>query len=251
MSNIVDCDHPVFTLKNTIDDAFSTMKTAFGFNLFQYLRCYKDGSMGLLTNQTSPFKLCAENPELQMTYSSFEEADQTKQSYWFMWDEALPTEPVSLVRERCGIYHGMTLVRRNADYYDMLAVGLPHAINNPGSFYLNKLQAIEQFIHSFESDNKDLLKIMKQHAIPIPIERRDENSDRICLPNGQYPIMGAIGPSYFTAQELACLRLLSRSLSLKEVAAQLDISPRSVETYMERLRHRTGLSTKQAIDTIL
>jgi len=49
-----------------------------------------------------------------------------------------------------------------------------------------------------------------------------------------------------TAQEQACLRLVARRLSSKEIAAELGIAKTSVDTYCNRAREKLGVSDRYA-----
>ena len=48
-----------------------------------------------------------------------------------------------------------------------------------------------------------------------------------------------------TAAEVRVLELLSRGLSIVEVAAELDVAPTTARTHLARLMHKTG-TTRQA-----
>jgi DNA-binding CsgD family transcriptional regulator len=49
-----------------------------------------------------------------------------------------------------------------------------------------------------------------------------------------------------TAQEQACLRLVARRLSSKQIAAELGIAKTSVDTYCNRARRKLGVSDRYA-----
>ena len=155
-------DNPTWTLKNKIQEVSQSFLNAHGFSYFQYLRCYVDGSIGLLTNDTRLIEFFPQMENEPVVFSSFEEEHERSHAYWFLWDEELPEAPVSLAREQFHIHNGLTLVRRSKEYYDMIAVALPKEQENAGSFYLNKMKAIENFIHEFDRDNKDFIHDMKK-----------------------------------------------------------------------------------------
>ncbi len=247
MTLIISQKHPVFELKSKIQEISQHFLNSFGFHYFQYLRCFADGSVSLLTNNTSAFEYFQEVGDRPAVYSSFEDAP----SYWFLWDEKLPETPVKIVREKFKIHNGLTYVRRTKNYYDMIAVALPKEQENPGTFYLNKLKAIEEFIHEFDRDNKDLIQLVTKNPIALPEKFRDQNYQTMCLNNGKIVIHGKYGESYITPQELASARLLSQGYSYKEAARTLDLSSRTVETYVQRIKHRTGFDTLRELEKAL
>jgi DNA-binding CsgD family transcriptional regulator len=244
----ISLDHSTLALKGKVQEVCNNFLEASGFNYFQYLRCFSDGSIGLLTNNTGLIEHFQHVDNSPVVFSSFENDYANTHSYWFLWDEELPKSPVQLAREKFNIRNGLTLVRRSKNYYDMIAVGLPTEQANPGSFYLNKLKTIEQFVKEFDSDNRDLIELMNKNPIALPEAYRDVNYKNICLTKGKIIVRGKSGSTYITAQELACLRLLFQGASYKEIAQSLDISPRTVETYFLRVKQRTGLSSHVEIE---
>lgn len=248
MSITLALDHPTLTLKNKIQEISNNFLNTFGFNYFQYLRCYSDGSIGLLTNQTGLVEYFSTMENTQMVFSSFKESHENTFSYWFLWDEELPEAPRQLVREKFGIYSGITLVRRTKHYYDMIAVALPKEQPNPGSFYLNKIKAIEQYILTFDKDNKDLIQTMHKNPIALPEPCRDSNYKSICLNTTKITVQGKYGKITITPQEWGCLKFLCEGSTYKEIAHILEISPRTVETYLQRLKHKSGYFSRTELD---
>lgn len=241
MSLLICQDHPTFLLKEKIQEVSQHFLMSFGLSYFQYLRCYADGSIGLLTNNTSIFEYFKHLKNTPVVFSSFTNEHAKNHSYWFLWDEALPESPVEIVRQKFKVHNGLTLIRRYKNYYDMIAVGLSYEQENAGSFYLNKLKAIEEFIGEFDRDNKSLLEIMNKNPIALPAPYRDVNYQKMCL--SQIAIIGKYGQTYLTSQELAVLNWLVRGATYKEIAQLLKISARTVETYLQRIKQRTGYAT--------
>lgn len=251
MSLQLSLNHPTLTLKSKIQELSKNFLTTFGFNYFQYLRCFADGSVSLLTNNTNLIEYMQYVDNAPIVFSSFQKEHENSHSYWFLWDEELPEWPVQLAREKFNIHNGLTLVRRSKLYYDMIAVALPYEQSNAGTFYLNKLKAIEQFINEFDKENKNLIELICKNPISLPEPYRDINYQNICLTNGKVNVLGKYGQTYITTQELACLRLLVQGAAHKKIAQLLDISPRTVETYILRIKHRTGYSSRSEIERML
>lgn len=248
----VDLNHPVFTLKNKVQEASSFLLETFGFNYFQYLRCYADGSINCLTNNPGLFEHTKEYDEKPIVFSSYEDENKNKPFYWFLWDEALPpSAPLQLAREKFNFHNGLTLVRRTKKHYDMIAVALPYEHAHPGSFYLNKMKAIEQFIDDFDNKNKDLLAIMDKNTIALPPVYRDVNYQAMCLHQGKIYIQGKTGKTHLTTQELACLKFVLQGCSYKHIAQALGISPRTVETYLVRIKQRTGYTSYSELEWLI
>ena len=161
-------DHPTFLLKEKVQESSYDFLNSFGFSYFQYLRCYADGSVGLLTNDTRLFEFALSIDTMPVAFLSFKEQHHAAHSYWFLWDEELPGEPVRLVRETFRLHNGLTLVRRSQNYYDMIAVSSADELPNAGSFYLNKRKAIEQFIHDFAETPRVKTRGISRYKLRLP-----------------------------------------------------------------------------------
>ncbi|HHT0594169.1 TPA: helix-turn-helix transcriptional regulator [Legionella anisa] len=251
MSLKIDLNHPIFLLKNKIQEVSKNLLDAYGFSYFQYLRCFADGSINCLTNNTGLFEYFQQIDNEPIVFSSFESEHENDHSYWFLWDEELPGTPVQVAREKFNLHNGLTLVRRSKNYYDMIAVALPYEHPNPGSFYLNKFKAIEQFIFDFDLQNKDLIQVLNKNPITLPEAYRDVNYKEICLTQGRIYVTGKNGNTYLTAQEITCLRLLLQGATHKQIAQMLELSPRTIDTYMLRIKHRTGFSSRMEMERMM
>lgn len=51
-------------------------------------------------------------------------------------------------------------------------------------------------------------------------------------------------PANLSSREVECLFYISRGFSVKEIARALDLSPKTVEQYLEHLRFRLDLSLR-------
>lgn len=245
----IDCNHHTLQLKNKIQVICQPFFKQHGFNYFQYLRCYQDGSYSLLLNRTDLFEHAISQTNEPIIYSAFEESHNKLLSYWFFWEDSLPEKPVAIARDKCGLHHGITFVRRSKNYYDMIAFALPENNQNANAFYLTKFKAMEHFIQSFEQQHTNLIHDVTRKSVQLTKPYQDVNCRKICLKSRRFEIQGPHSRFYVTTQEIACLRLLTQGLSYKSVARVLQLSPRTVETYLNRVKHRAQLqSTKELTD---
>jgi DNA-binding CsgD family transcriptional regulator len=239
----LDSNHSIFVNAPEVQEYFKEFAKREELSYFQFARFYNDGSMLGLLNRVDLFQKFLDLG--WYSFSALREEDKSKCSYSFFWDEDLPEEPVSLARSHCSIYQGMTIVRRAPNYYDMIGFGRDTPCSSPGGYYLTRLRALEDFALSFEGAFKTILKNPAPHLIMPPSHQQDPNGPLICLGNRNIPIRGSQGHTHVTPRESECLQLWARHLTLKEIANYLDISPRTVETLLDRCRTRTGLTLPQ------
>lgn len=233
-------DHPLLQLTPKIKEASSTFLSAHGFNYFQYLRCYKDGRISFLLTDPSLF-LRFTHIDAPVIFSSFKEDHFKQQSYWFLWDEELSHGPIKLAREYYNWHHGLTLVKRSYDYYDMIAIAMPQERLNASSYYMNKIQSIEKFMTGFCNHAPELFECMNNNSILLPEVNRDVNYKDMCLKTTNHL---PFGTTHITIQELKCLTLKLQGYSYKEIANIYQLSPRTVETYLNRIKARSGINNK-------
>lgn len=244
--------HATFEARPKVREATKSFMDTFGFSYFQYLRVFADGSIGLLTTDTGLLEeVGAGVDDEPVVFSSYEEENAKQHTYWFMWDETLPDYPVQLARQKYNIRNGITMLRRHKNYYDMIAVAVNDELANPGTFYLNRMKPIENFITEFDMNNKDLLSIMDKHPIVLPKPYRDANYQKICLTDGRVDVAGKEGVTYVTAQELTCLRYLAQGATYKEIGRLMNVSPRTIETYIQRIKDRTGVHSRADLKQLL
>ncbi len=240
-------NHPLLQLASKVEEASAVFFKEHNLNYFQYLRCYRDGRIGLLLNDPSLF-LRFTHLDAPVVFSSLKEDHVKMQSYWFLWDEELPREPIMLAKEDHSWHHGLTLVKRHHDYYDMIAVAMPQDCSNASSYYMNRVQAIEQFMTSFHKHAPELFESMEQHSIFLPEINRDINYQSMCIENEKRYSFGDV---YITPQELKCLTLKLQGSSYKEIANIYQLSPRTVETYLNRIKCRSGINSKNKLQELI
>jgi DNA-binding CsgD family transcriptional regulator len=164
------------------------------------------------------------------------------QMYTYFWEEALPHSSLSLACERHSLYHGITLMYRYKGYYDMASFAMPEERSFANSYYLSSLLLLQQFYEAFLGKYKRLIKSLDSCKIHLPFEKQDENLTKLVLNNqkGRYEISGYNGNTYLTSIEIMCINLLNSGNSYKTIAGILDISVRTVETYLTRAKLRAG-----------
>ena len=56
----------------------------------------------------------------------------------------------------------------------------------------------------------------------------------------RYFLDGQYSHIYFTQREYECIKLVAKGKSLKEIGISLNLSPRTVETHLEKARKKLG-----------
>ena len=232
-----------------LSDALKTFATPFlntlGCNYFQYLKVNRDGSFSYLTTQPhwDEFTLQELKKRNQpAVYSHIDTHTLDKHKFTFLWDPNLPEEPVRLARQ-FNIANGFTFVERYEDFYYMFGFASPVGNKRAIDTYFNSLNSMHDFLQAFKYQQRKLIADIDTLRIHVPKSRQDCNLNTMLLTTQK--------PKHLTAQELACIKGLAKSMSYKEIAKSLNLSPRTVETYINRVRLRYGLQYKKDLVALL
>ena len=138
--------------------------------------------------------------------------------------------------------------------------------NNPHllHYYLNNIDLIDNFILYFREKAAKFLLQTWENKIPSNHHAIYLSANNvIAKPNTKLAFLKATTPKHYSlrdafgnivkvpAAEIKCLDLLSRGRSGKEIAASIGISPRTVETNVERAKKRLSCYTrKQLLDLL-
>jgi DNA-binding CsgD family transcriptional regulator len=142
------------------------------------------------------------------------------------------------------IANGFTFVERYEDYYYMFGFGAPVANKRTIDTYFNSLNSMHDFLQAFKHQQRKLITDMDKHRIKVPKSRQDCNLNKMLMNSNQRT-------GHLTPQELACIKGLAKGLSYKDIAKSLNLSPRTVETYLNRVRLRFDLHHKRELVELL
>jgi DNA-binding CsgD family transcriptional regulator len=111
-------------------------------------------------------------------------------------------------------------------------IGKPNMVN----YYFNNLEFLQQFINEYKNNAKDLIIKVSKEPIAVPGHNRILTNPIITSPKRD-----------LTRREIDILKGLYLGLTAKEIAISLNLSHRTVESYIENIKNKTGLSRKTAL----
>lgn len=235
---------PPLHLSTALQQVTAPFLAKLGCHYFQYLKVYRDGSFSYVTTLPEWDEYITEllhKTNMPAVYSHINGDMLEKNKFTFLWDPNLPETPVKLARD-FNIANGFTLVERYQDFYYMFAFATPATHTRAIDTYFNSLNEMNEFLLKFKYHQHKLIKEIDHFRINVPKIRQDCNLDKMLLEKA---------PHHLSAQELACIKGLSHGHSYKEIAKQLGISHRTVETYLNRVRERYHLRHKHELISLL
>lgn len=229
----------------------SAILKRYDFNYFQYLTVYDDGSYSILSNQGEYLEFAFDYARLNNCQAIFSHINQkeilSKTSYYFLWDFNLPSNALNIARS-WNVNSGLTFVERYPNYYNMIAFAAPISHVNPVDTYLNNINQLQAFIQNFKHDKKDLINAAQKIRIALPPTQQDTNLHKMLLCDKsqvqKMPVFWKDKVFHLTPQERICLKYLSQGQSIKSIANNMGLSARTIETYLQRIKNRMGIVSK-------
>ncbi len=165
--------YDVVKLAQEVENLCSKFLHPRGISYFQFRRIYKNSTSVTLANHTDFFKEFLPNgfvePSIQMPIHAH-------QSSICFWDESLPEDHLSLLKETQRIYHGFTILSRRKVFYDCTTFAMSKPHSAPVAYYFYILNQLQTFADLFPTVASNLIK--NTTKIPINNLTRDHYMTR-------------------------------------------------------------------------
>ena len=214
-----------------------------GLNYFQYASVFQDDTTTALA--THPDFIQARFRRERRILSHIDTTQIDQHAYIFLWNDCLPKDDTDMARE-FGIDNGLCFIERFPDHYNLIAFGTPLGRSHANSYYLNNLSKLWGFAKQFTAQASPFLDVAYAKRMAVPEQNNDVNRHQLFLErqHAMTAFYNGIHVS-LSAMEYKCLELVARSMTMKGSAELLGISARTVETYLNRVKSKAGLATKQ------
>lgn len=214
-------------------------------NYFQFGRIHEDGATTALVTNLNFLEERLAKKRGNKSYISSEQID--KQTYFFLWNNGLPEIDTGIARE-FDLDNGICLVERYADHYHLIAFAAPTKEKQIVNFYLNNLGLLKNFINEFKDKAAPIIARAEQSRIMPTPELQDENGPVMLWSKKKKVTIEVSGNSIsLSPREWLCWQTLAYGPTVKEIAARLGLSPRTVETYYNRLKFKLGVNSRSEL----
>lgn len=219
----------------------------FDITYFDYARFYSDNTMTLLINNCEWGKLFLNDP-------MFKPPPRWIPEGFHLWSSYIPEHFLRIARDDFNILHGVTIIKHYPDYQQVINFAAAPDQVQVLAVYLNNQVILNSFIRYFEEKAKKYIQVASRIRIILPSTM---TKDDVILETPNYDsFLHEISKTQtfsivvddmkirLTKREAECLYHLMLGKSMKMIARELDISPRTVECYINNLRTKTGAITK-------
>lgn len=214
-----------------------------GFSYFQFKRIYRDGSFIILANRPDFFQDLLEKDLIE---PSLPIPLYLRQSCIYFWDESLSIDRLFFIREKKGVYHGLTIISRRKNFYDCTTFAMGQHHPSPFAYYFHILKELQKFAELFPTMARTLIEKATEKSLKILAPGQGINRKGFFLPKRSARFrIGEDAKDYITTYEALCVQLLQEGKSYKEIGSILSMAPCTVETHLKRLKARTGLTLQE------
>lgn len=241
------------TSANEVEQICCVLKKI-GITYFNYIKIYNhDGSRELLTNNAD----WIEHFYKQAYYNNAATMDieHLLPKGYFLWSELNETDAIySDGKEYFNIDNGISFVvkRKDVTYlYVFASTRDNYKINN---FYVRNIDLLKRFINYFNDRAYELKKKAAANRIYLPSSRliqpdkinnlnlteniRDDFLDETKV--DRYYLLNISDEVYLTEKQKECAKYLVKGLSAKSIGNYLNISNRTVESYLLDIKEKVS-----------
>ncbi|MBX9702988.1 MAG: helix-turn-helix transcriptional regulator [Silvanigrellaceae bacterium] len=237
-----------------------------GIKYFRYTRTFDDGSYFSLGSNLSYMQYYFQNIQsLGEVFGPLIASAPETSYYSFLWPESLNAslkyeDSIFPILQEFNIWNGVTLYKRAKDFTESWNFAGNKEDNNLKQLYLNNLPLLKNFTKYFIEKATDLIDcsdIQKLAFFKSPVtynspldilsNKEKANSFLEATKREQFYVTGKNKCVIISNRELDCLRLFARGRTMKEIAKNLNLSPRTAECYINNIKLKTGIHYKSAL----
>lgn len=259
--------HSLLDFNNNIHpkliDVASPLTEVFDSTYFYYIKYFLNNKKRLiLSTRIDCLQHFLTEQQLSTMKSIFpsviEELFSTNRKF-YLWAGS-PSEGTHQAFYEQDIWNGCTLYTKSDEFIEACGVATKRENEKIINKYVNHLDMFSRFVLYFKESFSDLIdkpdnNILISSNLPTSsnmIQNYTDDAFSNFLKRTQiknYPILGESGNVRMTKREGEVMFYLSKGKSVKEVAIQLCISSRTVETYIENVKLKLCCNTRsKAID---
>lgn len=217
----------------------------FNINCFGYAKTYNDGTH---------IDLCTAPEWLSCFYSNFYNHSMSHREYtayknsYTSYSQLADQVTVKSMSDDFGLAHGFSIIKKHDHFSEFF--GFTTTPDNPNiqNWYYNNIDILENFILYFKEQASDLILTAENDRLILPNNVPGSISDIYLMSqneeiNNQFlnEIKQSKKPKmHLTDKEFAVMQYIIRGYSMKQTAALLNASPRTIESHLCNLKRKTN-----------
>ncbi|QLE79927.1 LuxR family transcriptional regulator [Francisella sp. Scap27] len=240
---------PFLNNADVINKIIEPISHHFGLDCFSYHKTFSDGSQIRLSNRVDWYKhYLSEKLYLE---SVFELSADNYQSSYFLWSTISSHERIIKEAAKHGIYQGVTIVNKISSDCEFYFLGMS---NSNQILYRNLVLNINQllkFVSYFNVKAKNIIQTISMNKIISEDMRLNSTSfESVSSFNKVDYVMDLYDINMTNREKDISLQLINNKTS-KQIALSLGLSYRTVEQYIDNLKNKFGVFSKQDLESKL
>lgn len=225
-----------------LDDvkAFCKPLYAKGINHFGFLRIYKNKTLRI-TDRADWMKTYYEKEYYNdsVLYQDVDCLNYGDETIKFLTNEPCTEHEKRLIEN--GMWHFLLKYKRRKDHIDFFFLSGDR--NNPKTldYYINNMEFINEFSDDFVEKVFDCIKKNKQNVFI------NTNLDVAELPKTYEVDISSGGKVLVSPREKECWDLVKKGFPSKKIASEMEISPRTVDKYIEILKRKLKVFSRSEL----
>lgn len=211
---------------------------ALGITYFSYSRSTNDG--GRLWLCTSSENVKSYYADGRYRIGNTECHPNSHHAQVVLW-ATLPNQRVYETTKQLGIDHGIFIIKPQQDCCEFLAFATTPNNYQIINTYLTNMDFLNKFGDYFKEKARSLIKKGEKNKLYLPYH----NKVISCVDNANLnSLFDSNYPTKLSPRQYSCAQLLLQGNNIKEIAKQLSLSPRTIETYIDNLKTKLRCQNK-------
>lgn len=231
----ISANHPYLSTSTDVAEIAKPLEKL-GITYFSYSRVEKTGGRIYLLNTPEMLDLYFKGK--YYLAGKMEGYPELYKPQIVMWD-TLPSQLVcDAVLRPLNIDHGMYMIEPHADYCDFFGFATNKGNSSIINTYLTKLDYLQTFANYFKERASKIIQKVADKKIILPFNQNiidftdTQQTDNDIVANGHE--YNAI----FSARQFEVAKIFMQGKSIKDVARELKLSPRTIETHINLLKSK-------------
>ncbi|SRR5579883_128143 len=214
-----------------------------GISYFSYTKNYQSGKRVYLT--TNPYLLRNYFEKKFYLVGNCESNPANYQSQFVLWS-TLPKQYLYKEARMFGVGNGLFLIKTHAEFVEFFGFGSQPENHMVINFYLNNIDYLQNFCSLFIEHAEKIIKQAEACDIILPYHQEK-------LPHFPSHVLNVknttIHKIKLTDRQLACMKLMLEGKTAKMIGATLNLSSRTIETYIHHLKRKLRCRNKSELIT--
>jgi LuxR family transcriptional regulator, quorum-sensing system regulator SolR len=255
--------HVSLSFCKSISNICEPLSQHFNVTFFDFCRVFNDGSFFNLTSKGEWLEHFYRNQYFLLGADKFNECIKSRYFLWTeMEEKSIPQKQFLEARNDFNIDHGVSIIEKHKDFYDIYNFAARRENYFIINFYLNNMDLLEKFTLYFRDKAQKLIQLSEANKITVGrIITQDSIGYCKDEPDFLYDLtryLQTIEPKKYRIfdnnkeilllkREFQCLQALARGKAIKKISGDLCLSPRTIEDFVSKLKDKLACNTKSML----